>query len=220
MILAAGRGERMRPLTDRTPKPLLPVAGKPLIEHQIERLADAGFSRIVINHAWLGEQIEQTLGNGERWSLSIAYSPEGKALETGGGIHRALPLLSDCFLVINGDIWTDIDYPSLGIAEGDLAQLVMVPNPLHNTGGDFVLSDGRLSEEGGGECLTFSGVGIYRRELFHDCQPGKFPLAPMLRDAMRQGRVGGVLHAGAWIDVGTPERLEQVDSLLRHSSSK
>ena len=221
MILAAGRGERMRPLTDHTPKPLLPVAGKPLIEHQVERVAEAGFRRIVINHAWLGEQIEEQLGDGSRWMLSIDYSAEGEALETGGGIHRALPLLPDPFLVINGDIWTDIDYRSLRIAKGDLATLVMVPNPQHNPEGDFALQGDRLHHEAGhGERLTFSGIGVYRHALFAGCAPGKFPLAPLLREAMQQGRVGGVRHEGLWIDVGTQERLAQLEASLAHSSSK
>jgi MurNAc alpha-1-phosphate uridylyltransferase len=221
MILAAGRGERMRPLTDEIPKPLLPVAGKPLIEHQIERVAAAGFRQVVINHAWLGEKIESTLGDGSRWNLTIRYSSEGVALETGGGIHRALPLLSDPFLVINGDIWSDVDYTSLGIAESDLAYLVMVENPVHNSAGDFCLDDGRLSTVGE-QLQTYSGIGIYRHALFAGCEPGKFPLAPLLRDAMARGQVGGVNHAGTWIDVGTPERLAQVDALLvsAHSSSK
>ena len=221
MILAAGRGERMRPLTDCTPKPLLPVAGKPLIEHQVERVAGAGFRRIVINHAWLGEQIEKQLGDGSRWMLSIVYSAEGEALETGGGIHRALPLLPDPFLVINGDIWTDIDYRSLHIAQDDLANLVMVPNPQHNPEGDFTLQGDRLHHAPGhGERLTFSGIGVYRHALFDGCAPGKFPLAPLLREAMQHGRIGGVRHEGLWIDVGTPERLAQLEANLAHSSSK
>ena len=221
MILAAGRGERMRPLTDHIPKPLLPVAGKPLLEHQVARVAAAGFRHIVINHAWLGEQIEKRLGDGARWHLAIDYSAEGEALETGGGIHRALSLLADPFLVINGDIWSDIDYRSLQIAEADLATLVMVSNPDHNPEGDFSLEGGRLHpRSNSGECLTFSGVGIYRHALFAGSEPGKFPLAPLLRDAMRQGRVGGVRHDGAWIDVGTEERLAALERLLAHSSSK
>ena len=221
MILAAGRGERMRPLTDHTPKPLLPVAGKPLLEHQVARVAAAGFGHIVINHAWLGEQIEKQIGDGARWHLAIDYSAESEALETGGGIHRALPLLADPFLVINGDIWSDIDYRSLRIAEGDLASLVMVPNPDHNPEGDFSLESGRLHPRSdGGECLTFSGVGIYRHALFAGSKPGKFPLAPLLRDAMQQERVAGVRHDGVWIDVGTRERLAALERFLSHSSSK
>ena len=221
MILAAGRGERMRPLTDHTPKPLLPVAGKPLIEHQVERVAEAGFRRIVINHAWLGEQIEKQLGDGSRWKLSIDYSAEGEALETGGGIHRALPLLPDPFIVINGDIWTDLDYRSLRITQRDLATLVMVPNPSHNPEGDFILQHDRIQHaSAAGERLTFSGIGVYRHALFAGCKPGKFPLAPLLREAMQEGRVGGVRHEGLWIDVGTPERLEQLEQYLAHSSSK
>jgi len=213
MILAAGRGERMRPLTDHTPKPLLPVAGKPLIEHHIERLAESGFQEVVINHAWLGEQIEEALGDGSRWNLSIQYSAEGKALETGGGLFRALPLLSDPFLVINGDVWCDCDFSALTINSQDLAHLLLVKNPEHNPEGDFALHENRLSTNGPAQ-YTFSGIGIYRKQLFEGCVDGKFPLAPLLRKAMESGKVGGELHAGHWIDVGTQERMQQVEKLL------
>ncbi len=213
MILAAGRGERMRPLTDRIPKPLLHVGGKPLIVHHIERLVAGGFTRLVINHAWLGEQIEHELGDGSRWDAEIIYSPEGEALETGGGIYKALPLLSDPFLVVNGDIWMEPDYAQLEIAENDTAHLLMVENPRHNPDGDFSLDNGRLHQQGNNK-RTFSGVGIYRKALFTDCLPGKFPLAPMLRDAMDSGQVGGQQYSGTWIDVGTPQRLEEVDRLF------
>ena len=218
MLLAAGRGERMRPLTDRTPKPLLPVAGKPLIVHHLEELAAAGFSRLVINHAWLGEQIEQALGDGSRWNLQIQYSAESEALETGGGIFKALPLLSDPFVVINGDVFAEADFAALSIDQGDLAHLLLVENPPHNPGGDFQLTDGRVDEAGEAK-LTFSGIGVYRKALFDGCQAGKFPLAPILRRAMRQNRVGGELLGGEWIDVGTPQRLQQLERLLMAGSA-
>ncbi len=213
MLLAAGRGERMRPLTDTTPKPLLPVAGKPLIAHHLEELATAGFHRIVINHAWLGKLIEQTLGDGSRWNLQIHYSAEAEALETGGGIFRALPLLSDPFVVINGDVFAEVDFTSLSIDDNDLAHLLLVENPPHNPDGDFQLADGRVSENGDAK-LTYSGIGIYRKALFDDCRAGKFPLAPLLRKAMQQHRVGGQLLGGEWIDVGTPQRLQQLEQSL------
>lgn len=214
MLLAAGRGERMRPLTDTTPKPLLPVAEKPLIVHHLQALAAAGFHHIVINHAWLGELIEQALGDGSRWNLGIRYSAESEALETGGGIFKALPLLSDPFIVINGDVFAEVDFSSLSMEENDLAHLLMVENPSHNPGGDFQLADGRVSEAGDHK-LTYSGIGLYRKALFDDCRSGKFPLAPLLRKAMQQYRVGGQLLEGEWIDVGTPQRLQQLEQLLR-----
>jgi MurNAc alpha-1-phosphate uridylyltransferase len=215
MILAAGRGERMRPLTDRIPKPLLPVNGRPLIQHHIEALAAAGFRELVINHAHLGDQIEQALGDGGRWGLNIQYSPEPEgALETGGGIFKALPLLGDApFLVVNGDISTDYDFSRLALPENSLAHLVLVANPAHNPQGDFCLDDGRVSD-GPGERLTFSGIGIYRPELFAGCRAGAFPLAPLLKSAMAQGRVTGEYYGGRWVDVGTPERLAELERLL------
>ena len=215
MILAAGRGERMRPLTDRTPKPLLKVGGTPLIVHHIRALQQAGVTRLVINHAHLGQQIEDYLGTGAQFGVDISYSPEGEgaALETGGGIYRALPLLgADPFLVVNGDVWTAIDYSRLVIGDVD-AHLIMVNNPEHNPQGDFALSDGKVSQQGSAK-LTYSGIGVFRPELFVGCKPGKFPLAPILRDAMDRGRVSGELYAGPWIDVGTPQRLQQVTELL------
>ncbi len=214
MILAAGRGERMRPLTDHTPKPLLQAGGKPLIVHHLERLAAAGLRDIVINHAHLGEQIEAALGDGAAFGVRIRYSPEGRALETGGGIFRALPLLgTGPFLVVNGDVWTDIDFAALTLAPGDLAHLVLVDNPEHHQAGDFALSDGRVATDGAAR-LTFSGIGIYHPDLFADCAPGAFPLAPLLRAAMAEGRVGGTHHRGAWIDIGTPQRLADLDRML------
>jgi N-acetyl-alpha-D-muramate 1-phosphate uridylyltransferase len=220
MILAAGRGERMRPLTDHTPKPLLQAGGKPLIVHHIERLAAAGLRDIVINHAHLGGQIEAALGNGSVFGVHIRYSPEGKALETGGGIFRALPLLGpDPFLVINGDVWTDVDLSGIAPAPGDLAHLVLVDNPPHHPKGDFALRNGRVLPDGQ-DCpphLTFSGIGVYHPGLFDDCTPGAFPLAPLLRSAMARGLVGGTHHHGTWIDIGTPARLAELDRMLEGS---
>jgi len=215
MILAAGRGERMRPLTDHTPKPLLEAGGKPLIVYHIERLAAAGIRHIVINHAHLGERIEAALGDGASWSVLIRYSPEGEALETGGGIFRALPLLGpEPFLVVNGDIWTDLDFSSLRLGDGLLAHLVLVENPPHNLRGDFALADGRVLAVGEPR-YTFSGIGIYRPELFRHCEHGAFPLAPLLREAMARSLVSGELYRGRWSDVGTPTRLQALDQMLK-----
>ena len=216
MILAAGRGDRMRPLTDHTPKPLLEVGGKPLIVWHLERLAAAGIRRVVINHAHLGHQIEQALGDGTAWGISIAYSAEGEgqALETGGGIFRALPLLGDApFLVINGDVWCDLDPGSLDLSDEDLALLVMVDNPTHHPQGDFHLSASRVDDDGEPR-LTFGGIGVYSPALFDGCPDGAFPLAPLLRRAMSSRRVAGRHHRGAWVDVGTPQRLEQLDRMI------
>jgi MurNAc alpha-1-phosphate uridylyltransferase len=218
MILAAGRGERMRPLTDRTPKPLLPVGGKPLIGWHLERLAAAGFRDVVINHAHLGAQIEAALGDGARWGLAIRYSPEPEgALETAGGIAQALPLLGHApFLVINGDIFCDWDVAQAkaALATGDRAHLVMVANPPQHPQGDFSLQDGKVGAEGTPK-FTFSGIGIYHPELFSPITRGQpARLAPLLRAAMNEGRVSGELHRGRWADVGTPERLAQLDAEL------
>ena len=216
MILAAGRGERMRPLTDHTPKPLLRVGGKPLIVHHIERLAAAGFRELVINHAHLGQQIEAALGEGDRWQVHIRYSPEYPALETGGGIFNALSLLGpQPFLVVNGDIWTDYDPARAYLSPGDLAHLVLVENPPFRPQGDFALRDGRVAVEGEPR-FTFSGIGIYHPELFSGAQSGAFPLAPLLRAAMTRGRVSGERHGGTWFDIGTPSRLEYLDRLLQN----
>ncbi|TCT22713.1 N-acetylmuramate alpha-1-phosphate uridylyltransferase MurU [Thiobaca trueperi] len=214
MILAAGRGNRMRPLTDHTPKPLLVAGGKPLIVHHIDRLAAAGIRELVINHAHLGAQIETALGDGAAFGVRIRYSAENEALETGGGIFRALPLLGpDPFLVINGDVWADCDVRGLQLADGDLAHLVLVDNPAHHPTGDFALEGGRIHADGTPR-YTFSGIGIYRPALFDGCTPGAFPLAPLLRHAMSAGRVSGRLHTGRWFDIGTPERLAELDRLL------
>jgi MurNAc alpha-1-phosphate uridylyltransferase len=223
MILAAGRGERMRPLTDRTPKPLLPVGGKPLIVWHLERLATAGLREVVINHAHLGGQIEAALGDGARWGLSIRYSPEPEgALETAGGIANALPLLGgdEAFLVINGDIYCDWDVAraATALAANDLAHLVLVPNPSHHPRGDFSLMGIEVGADvtaAGAQACTFSGIGIYRPQLFAGIRRGeRAQLAPLLRAAMAAGRVSGELHAGRWTDVGTPQRLAELDAEL------
>jgi MurNAc alpha-1-phosphate uridylyltransferase len=218
MILAAGRGERMRPLTDHAPKPLLKVGGKALIVWHIERLAAAGFNDIVINHAHLGEQIEVALGNGSQWGVRIQYSPEKIALETAGGIANAMPLLGNSpFLVVNGDVYTDIDFGALRLAPPNLAHLVMVNNPPQHAAGDFTLCNGKLSVEGT-EKLTFSGVGVYEPSLFAGIVRGEAAkLAPLLKVAMAQGLVSGTHHQGAWHDIGTPERLQALDSQLLNS---
>ncbi|MFD0912103.1 N-acetylmuramate alpha-1-phosphate uridylyltransferase MurU [Methylophilus luteus] len=227
MILAAGRGERMRPLTDHTPKPLLPVGGKPLIVWHIERLAQAGIREIVINHAHLGQQIEQALGDGRQWQVDIQYSPEQTALETAGGIAQALPLLGEQpFLVVNGDVFTDIDYATLALPatsalpEAKLAHLVMVDNPPQHAQGDFALEYG-LVKETGEHKLTFSGVGVYHPQLFQHVvrgQPAK--LAPLLKTAMQQALVSGQHHTGIWHDIGTPERLQQIDAWLNTTKNQ
>ena len=223
MILAAGRGERMRPLTLARPKPLLQAGGASLIVHHLRALAAAGFADVVINLSWLGGQIKEALGDGGRYGLRLHYSDEGpEPLETGGGIFRALPLLgAGPFLVLNGDVWTDLDWARLRgcLAPGDLAHLVLVPNPAHNPAGDFVLERGRIVESAG-ERLTFSGIGVYRAELFDGCGDGIFKLAPLLRTAARDRRVSGEIHAGAWLDIGTTERLAQLDELLRQRGGR
>jgi MurNAc alpha-1-phosphate uridylyltransferase len=225
MILAAGRGQRMRPLTDHTPKPLLPVGGQPLIAWHIQHLAAAGFSDIVINHAWLGDKIETTLGDGSRYGVRLAYSREKSALETAGGIATALPLLGDDpFVVVNGDVLTDVDFaalrPTLAALDGEhhLAHLLLVANPPHHPGGDFgLLPDGQLSGNASdGIGLTFSGIGLYHPALFAAIpahQPAK--LAPLLRAAMAHGQVTGARHDGLWLDVGTPERLAEADAIAQ-----
>ncbi len=217
MILAAGKGERMRPLTLARPKPLLSVGRRALIEHHLDALGREGFRDVVINLSWLGTQVVEALGDGLRYGLKIRYSDEGpEPLETGGGIFRALPLLGiDPFIVLNGDVWTDYPYSNLrdALREGDLAQLVLVENPPHNPAGDFELQHHRVVEAGE-KRFTFSGLGVYRPELFVGCKDGKFKLAPLLRAAVTKGRVGGELYTGNWIDVGTPERLAELDKKL------
>jgi MurNAc alpha-1-phosphate uridylyltransferase len=216
MILAAGKGERMRPLTLHTPKPLLKAGGLPLIEHHLRALKAAGFTELVINHAWLGEQIEAYLEDGARFGVRIVYSPEGEPLETGGGIYRALPLLgSEPFAVVNGDVWADYDFTQLALPDGALAHLVMVSNPLHHPAGDFALESGCLHDlPAPGKALTYSGIAVLSPELFQGCTEGGFKLAPLLRRAMAEGRVTGEHFTGNWVDVGTPQRLAEVDRLL------
>lgn len=216
MILAAGRGERLRPLTDHTPKPLLEVGGKPLIEHHLERLAEAGIQRVVINTAHLGQRIREHLGNGARWGVTIEYSVEGQraeeALETAGGIQHALDRLSQRFLLINGDVLSDIDYRAL--AERDLPadcrfHLVLVDNPTHHPQGDFALDEtGRLLADKD-RALTYSGIGLFDRALFDDLPPGPRALGPLLREQIAQGHGCGEHHRGDWLDVGTKERLAE-----------
>ena len=212
MILAAGRGERLRPLTDATPKPLLKVRGRPLIEWHLEALARSGVRDVVINLSWLGEQIRAALGDGARWNLRIRYSEEGPVpLETGGGIFRALPLLGpDPFLLVNGDVLTDLDLARIRPPAGALAHLVLVPNPPHSPQGDFYLRDG-LVNASGGERLTYSGIGIYTPAFFAGCSDGRFPLLPLLRRALEAGRLSGERFGGFWSDIGTVERLRQAE---------
>ena len=215
MLLAAGRGERMRPLTDHTPKPLLRVAGQTLIEHHIEALARAGIRELVVNHAHLGAQLIAALGDGSGYGVHIDYSAEPPgALETGGGIFNALPLLGEApFLVVNADIWTDFDFATLPQQPESLAHLVLVDNPAHHPQGDFALENGRVYADGPAR-LTFSGIGVYRPALFTGSPPGPFPLAPLLRRAMAAGQVSGERYAGAWFDIGTPERLADVNHVI------
>jgi MurNAc alpha-1-phosphate uridylyltransferase len=218
MILAAGRGERMRPLTDSVPKPLLKVKGKPLIEYHLEALKRAGYQRVVINHAWLGQQIESVLGKGERFGLDILYSAETHALETAGGISHAMPLLcpsaeDEMFIVINGDIFTDFDFDTLPtyLPKGLEAHLVMVDNPSHNTDGDFYFTEFGLHPKQG-QKLTFSGIALYRKSFFAQINFAVAPLAPMLRTAINQGLIGAQHFTGQWTDVGTPQRLTELNN--------
>ncbi|MDP1765703.1 MAG: nucleotidyltransferase family protein [Methylotenera sp.] len=230
MILAAGRGERMRPLTDHTPKPLLKIGGKPLIVWHLERLAKAGFKEIVVNHAHLGGQIEAALGNGSQWGLSIRYSPEKVALETAGGITNALPLLGDePFLVVNGDTFTEIDFSQLKLNTNNLAHLVLVDNPPQHPNGDFAIEvheaksnvvisshirTGPLKNHGS-PMLTFSGVGVYHPDLFASIVQGEpAKLAPLLRLAISEGKATAEHYQGVWHDIGTPERLISLEKSL------
>lgn len=221
MILAAGRGERMRPLTDMQPKPLLRVGGKRLIEYHLERLAAGGFHDVVINTAWLGDMIPAALGTGGQYGLAITYSHERpEALETGGGIFQALPLLGSApFLLVNGDVWTDIDLGALRREPPSdaLAHLMLVRNPPQHARGDFRLEHGRVLE-GEGLRHTYSGVGIYRPEFFEGCTPGKFPLLPLLRRAIERRALSGELHEGRWYDIGTTERLAALDAELSRTA--
>jgi N-acetyl-alpha-D-muramate 1-phosphate uridylyltransferase len=217
MLLAAGRGERLRPITDTLPKPLVAVAGKPLIVYHLEALARAEIRSVVINLSWLGEKIRATLGDGGRYGVRIAYSEEGPVpLETGGGIHRALPLLGpDPFLVVNSDVWTDMDFSRvLTLEEGADARLLLAPNPPHHPRGDFGL-EGDFVVEREADRFTYSGIGMYRPELFAGCAPGKFPLLPLLERAIAARRLRGQVYRGEWLDIGSPERLAWLDARER-----
>lgn len=231
LIFAAGFGERMRPLTDTTPKPLLPVAGKPLIEWHLEKLAACGIRDVVINTAWLADQFPARLGDGARWGLRIRYSCEGDTpLETGGGMLHALPLLGDApFLLVNGDIWTDFDFATLPKEPEGLAHLVMVDRPPQATHGDFALDEAGLVRNDAANRLTYAGLGVYRPQLLDGwrdviAEPAiangkpKFPLAPILRARMAAGLIRGEYHRGRWTDVGTPERLARLDAELTQSA--
>jgi MurNAc alpha-1-phosphate uridylyltransferase len=215
MILAAGRGKRMRPLTDERPKPLLKVGQKALIEYHLHALSRAGVDCVAINLSWKGDQIRDFIGNGSKYGLSITYSDEGpEALETGGGIHRALSILgTDPFWLVNGDVYCEFDYLRRELIAGTIGHLIMVPNPVHNPGGDFSIEGDRV-RTGGGERLTYSGIALLHPRLFVDSTSGKFPLAPLLVDAMDSGSMTGELFAGRWVDVGTPERLRALDREL------
>ncbi len=217
MILAAGRGERMRPLTDRTPKSMLQVGGKPLIQYHVENLVAAGIDQLVINHAHLGEQIEEFLEDGSRLGAAIQYSPESEALETGGGIFNALPLLgAGPFVVINADVWSDFPLKRLTQSQFQGAHLILVDNPEHNEQGDFSLLQGTVYSEpqSGSQRLTFSGMSVLSPELFNYCKPGFFALLPVLQRAIEKGQVTGEYYRGSWFDVGTPQRLASLETYL------
>jgi MurNAc alpha-1-phosphate uridylyltransferase len=225
LIFAAGRGERMRPLTDTTPKPLLPVGGKPLIVWHLEKLAAAGVNYVVINTSHLAEQFPAALGDGSRWGLRIRYAYEGgEPLETGGGMLNALPLLGDApFIAISGDIWTDADFATLPLEPTGLAHLLLVHNPPHHPDGDFALDAQGLVHDAGTARLTFSGIGVYHPQLLRnwrdaveatDTQPPRFKLAPLLRAAMADAAVTATHFRGTWTDVGTPQRLQELGQTL------
>jgi MurNAc alpha-1-phosphate uridylyltransferase len=216
MLLAAGRGERMRPITDSVPKPLVRVGGRPLIAWHLAALARAGIREVVINLSWLGAQVRATLGDGRDYGVSITYSDEGPVpLETGGGIFRAVPLLGPGpFLVVNADIWTDIDFAAVALEEHAHARLLLIPNPPHHPRGDFGL-EGDLVVTRDTDRYTYSGVGVYRPEFFGGCIPGRFPLLPLLNRAIAAGLVRGQVHRGEWWDVGTVERLASLDARVR-----
>lgn len=213
MILAAGRGERLRPVTDSVPKSLVEINGQTLLERHLRLLATGGVETVVINLGWLGEQITEHVGSGEDFGLNVVYSQEGdNVLETGGGIHRALPMLgADPFLVINADIYTDMPLPQVQLGDDDMVHLVCVPVPEDKSSGDFAIEDGRIRNDGN-PMFTFSGVSIYRPEFFADCTPGRFSVVPMLRSAVDADKVSGSIYAGLWRDVGTPERLAELNA--------
>jgi MurNAc alpha-1-phosphate uridylyltransferase len=212
MILAAGRGERLRPITEEVPKALVEVQGRSLLERHLDNIRAAGIETVVINLGWLGERIAERVGSGHAYDLNVIYSPEGdNILETGGGIHRALPLLgSEPFLVVNADVFTDMPLPPVALDANDIGHLVLVPPPAHKAMGDFDLDDGRVVDSAE-PTLTFSGIAVYRPELFAECEAGRFPLAPMLKAAARAGKLAGSLYEGVWEDVGTPERLAELN---------
>ena len=221
MILAAGLGNRMRPLTLHTPKPLLEVGDKPLIVWHIEKLRDLGVTEIVINTAWLADKLVDALGDGSQLGVQILWSHEGEGLETAGGIINALPLLGDePFILVNGDVWTTMDFaPLLKVKlNANLAHLVLVDNPIQHPQGDFTLSDDKaytFEQQAKGENLTFSGVSVIHPHLFTGLEAGKRALAPLLKAAMLEGKVAASKLQGAWVDVGTPERLAQLDQQIR-----
>lgn len=210
MILAAGRGERLRPITDRLPKPLLEVSGKPLIVHHLEALSGAGFTEVVVNLSWLGDQIRDLLGNGGDFGLTIEYSEEPEALETAGGILQALPFLGERFIVVNADIFTDYDFSQLRHCDS-LAHLVLVDNPQHHPQGDFSINQSKLGTDGSPR-YTFSGIAQYHRGFFAGLSPGKQALAPLLFAAVDRQQVTGELFHGNWTDIGTLERLQALNT--------
>lgn len=212
MILVAGRGERLRPVTDTVPKAMVEVGGLPLLDRHLKMLADAGLDTVVINLGWLGEQIVEHVGSGERFGVQVVYSPEyDNVLETGGGIHRALPMLgADPFWVVNGDIFTDFELPDDELADDLLAELVLVPKPAHKPKGDFGFVDGKVRNDED-RPYTYSGIARYRPEFFAEADAGRFSVAPMLREAADAGTLGGRLFEGCWEDVGTPERLAELN---------
>ncbi|MGB5353777.1 MAG: nucleotidyltransferase family protein [Woeseia sp.] len=221
MVLAAGRGERLRPLTDELPKALVEVAGISLLERHLERLGKAGVNTVVINLGWLGEHIVRRIGSGSRFGLQVVYSPEyDNVLETGGGVHRALPLLGTAqpFWVINADIVCDFDVTATVLPDNATAHLILVPNPAYRDNGDFALVDGRVTNDREAP-LTFSGIALYRAEFFDGCKAGRFSVVPLLRRAADDGRVSGEIHHGVWADVGTQERLAEADRLLQDGRS-
>ena len=216
MILAAGRMRSPRPITDRIPKPLVPVAGKPLIVYHLEALVRAGIRDVVVNLAYRGAQIREALDDGSRYGVRITYSEEGpEPIETGGGIFKALPLLgAQPFIVVNGDIWTDFDVATLPpLDDGAHARLVMVPNPPHVASGDFAVN-GDYVIESDKDRFTYSGIGVFSPEFFHDCQPGRFPLRPLLNRAIAARKLKGQVYRGVWLDIGTPQRLAELEASL------
>ncbi len=219
MILAAGRGERLRPLTDETPKPLIKVAGKSLIEYHLNNLAKAGFKEVIINTAWLADKIHTELGDGSNYGVSIHYSDEGEALETAGGIIKALPVLGEePFLVVNGDIYTDFNFSSIKPLQTETqAHLILVDNPEHHTNGDFAISDDNLCNQGEVK-YTFSGIGLYSPKFFSESAKGIIPLAPMLRKKADEKLITAQHYSGFWTDVGTIERLQVVKNKLEKNS--